>query len=677
MPQKLSHTRDDLTAKRLRQRAQELREQIRRHDYLYYVLDRPEISDEQYDRLFDELRKLEEAHPELVTPDSPTQRVAGAPAPSFPEVRHFAPMLSLDSTTAPDAVKEFDRRIQLEFRGAAAPYVLEPKFDGLSLELVYEDGEFVRASTRGDGLIGEGVTANVRTVPSLPLRLRSQSPPPRLLAIRGEAFLRISEFQKLNAALMREGKPLFANPRNAAAGSIRQLDPSVTASRRLEIVCYEILAMRGGARIRTHWEALAALQNWGLRTSPLARQAAALEEILSYHAEMEVKRDALGYEIDGIVIKVNDLEARERLGATGHHPRWALAFKFTAREKETVIEDIVVQVGRTGVLTPVAILRPVQIGGVTVSRASLHNRAEIERKSLRIGDAVRVVRAGDVIPEVIGRVDKRQKQGRPFRMPERCPVCGTKIEHKGPFDVCPNGLACPAQLKESILHFASRDALDIRGLGEKTVDLLVSAGLVSSIADLFILREQDLLRTGRFAEISARNLINAIQNSKRTDLWRFLYGLGIPGVGVRTARDLAGHFRTLEALETAGLDQIQTIPSVGPVVARNVVEFFRRPNTRKIIRLCRERGLELRSWERPRKGPFAGKVVVFTGALESMTRGEAQELVRNLGGRVADSVGRSTDLVVAGAKPGSKYEKSRALGIRIVDEQQFLKLAGR
>jgi DNA ligase (NAD+) len=509
-----------------------LREEIRRHDYLYYVLDRPEISDQRYDRLFDELRRLEKAHPELVTPDSPTQRVAGAPSPSFPEIRHRSPMLSLDSTTAPDAVREFDRRIRPQLCGRGdAPYVLEPKFDGLSLELVYEHGELVRASTRGDGLIGEGVTPNVRTISSLPLQLRSQSSPPRLLAIRAEVFMRISEFEKLNATLDREGKPSFANPRNAAAGSIRQLDPSVTASRRLEIVCYEVLTMEGVLRIKTHWEALAALQEWGLRTSPLAQRSMKLDEMFAYHSQMEAKRDDLDYEIDGIVIKVNDLKAREGLGSTAHHPRWALAFKFTARGEETVIEDIVVQVGRTGVLTPVAVLKPAQIGGVTVARASLHNRAEIVRKSLRVGDTVRVIRAGDVIPEVIERISKGHRRGRRFEMPARCPACGAKIAQNGPSDICPNGLACPAQLKESILHFASRDALDIRGLGKETVDLLVSSGMLKSVADLFALRELDLRRLGRFAEVSARNLIRTIQTSKRTELWRFLHALGIPGVG--------------------------------------------------------------------------------------------------------------------------------------------------
>jgi len=487
----------------------------------------------------------------------------------------------------------------------------------------------------------------------------------------------ISEFEKLNATLKREGKPLFANPRNAAAGSIRQLDPSVTASRWLEIVCYEVLTIEGVLRIKTHWEALAALQEWGLRTSPLAQRSMKLDEMFAYHSKMEAKRDDLDYEIDGIVIKVNDLKAREGLGSTAHHPRWALAFKFTAREGETVIEDIIVHVGRTGVLTPVAVLKPAQIGGVTVARASLHNRAEIARKSLRVDDTVRLIRAGDVIPEVIERISKGHRRGGRFEMPARCPACGAKIAQNGPSDICPNGLACPAQLKESILHFASRAALDIRGLGKETVDLLVSSGMLKSVADLFNLRELDLRRLGRFAEVSARNLISTIQTSKRTELWRFLHALSIQGVGARTARDLADHFRTLEAIQAADVDRVRAAPGIGPVVARSVVEFFRRPETRKTIRLCRERGLKLHGAKPLPTGPFSGKVVVFTGALDSMSRSEAQNLVRNLGGRTVESVGKGTDLVIAGVEPGSKYDKARAPGIRTLDEKQWSRSVAR
>jgi DNA ligase (NAD+) len=677
-----------------RQRIDALRESIRRHDHVYYVLDRPEISDEEYDRLFDELRRLEQAHPELVTPDSPTQRVGGAPLPAYKQVRHLAPMLSLDSVTTAEAVHQFDRRIRQSSAFAKAPagprhdskseggvdertkYVLEPKFDGLSLELVYEDAGFVRASTRGDGVRGEDVTQNVKTIPSLPLRLRTGAgPAPRVLAVRAEALMHVDDFTALNAALEREGKPVFANPRNAAAGSIRQLDPRITATRRLNLVVYDELILDGGPRLETHWEVLSRLQDWGLRIPPLARRADTVEDVLAYHRDVEARRDTLGYEIDGIVVKVDDLAARERLGVTARHPRWALAFKFTAREKETTIEDIVVQVGRTGVLTPVAVLEPVQIGGVTVTRATLHNREDVARKDLRIGDRIRVVRAGDVIPEVIERVSRGKKRGRRFSMPSTCPSCGTPVVRNGPFDICPNGLACPVQLKRTIEHFGSRDALDIRGLGRETVDALVSSGLVKDVADVFALQERDLLDLERFAQISASNLIRAIEGANRPELSRFLYALGIPDVGTQTARDLAEGFGTLDALLSADEDGVRKVAGVGPVVARSVVQFFSQPTTRKVIERCIERGLEITRTTRPQKGPFAGKTVVFTGGLATMPRSDAEALVRRLGGRTATSVSHGTDLVVAGEEPGSKYEKAREFGIPVVTEDEFLKRA--
>ncbi len=659
-----------------RPRIDALRESIRRHDHAYYVLDRPEISDEEYDLLFDELRRLEQVYPELVTPDSPTRRVGGAPLPAFTQVRHAAPMLSLDSVTTPDAVRQFDRRIRQSL-GERTKYVLEPKFDGLSLELVYEDGGFVRASTRGDGVRGEDVTQNIKTIPALPLRLRTGAAAvPRVLAVRAEALMHIDDFTTLNAALERDGKPVFANPRNAAAGSIRQLDSRITASRRLNLVVYdELVVIDGGLRLDTHWEVLNRLQDWGLRIAPLARRAATVDDVLAYHREVEAKRDSLGYEIDGIVVKVDDVAGRERLGVTARHPRWALAFKFTAREKETTIEDVVVQVGRTGVLTPVAVLEPVQIGGVTVTRATLHNREELARKDLRIGDRVRVVRAGDVIPEVIERVSRGEKRGRSFSMPSTCPSCGTPVVQNGPFDVCPNGLACPVQLKRTIEHFGSRDALDIRGLGRETVDALVSSGLVRDVSDVFALQERDLLTLERFAQISASNLVRAIERAKRPELSRFLYALGIPDVGTQTARDLADGFGTLDALLSADEDEVRKVTGVGPVVARSVVQFFRQPTTRKVIERCVERGLEIAGTARPQEGPFAGKTVVFTGSLATMPRSDAEALVRRLGGRTAASVSHSTDLVVAGEEPGSKYEKARELGIPIVTEDEFLKRA--
>jgi DNA ligase (NAD+) len=652
-----------------------LREAIRRHDYLYYVLDRPEISDAEYDRLFTELVQLEAAHPELVTPDSPTQRVAGAPLASFAAVRHLAPMLSLESVTGIADVKRFDERVRALRTTRAPLYVVEPKFDGVSLEVVYREGRLLRASTRGDGEHGEDVTSNVRTMRSVPLVLRGARPP-RLLAVRGEAVMRVAEFLALNDRLRRAGQPLFANPRNAAAGSIRQLDPRVTAGRRLEVFFYDVLRIEGRAPYTDGMSLLSALGAWGLRPSPHARACPSVEDAIQYHGAMERRRDALEYEIDGVVLKVNDLGARERLKATARHPRWAIAFKFAPRESETVVEDIVVQVGRTGVLTPVAVLRPVAIGGVTVSRATLHNREEIARKDLHVGDRVRVVRAGDVIPEILGRAAGGGRRHAAFTMPRRCPECGTPIVRDGPLDRCPNGLACRAQLERAIGHFASRDALDIRGLGKETVDALVASGLVESVADLFALREHDVRHLERFGAVSAANLVRAIDRARLTSLWRFLHALGIPGVGAQTARDLAAHFGSIAAVRAASDAELAEVPGIGPATAPRIASFFRDPFNRRVIDRCLQLGVTPIEAKLTARGPLAGKTVVFTGGLASMTREEAEELARARGARTSRSVGAGTDLVVAGAGPGSKLNKARALGVRVVDERRFLAHVG-
>ncbi len=659
-----------------RRRAEQLRDVIRRHDYRYYVLDRPTISDAEYDGLFEELVRLEAAHPDLVTADSPTQRVAGAPLPAFPTVEHLAPMLSLESVTDADTVRRFDERIRESARGRAVRYVLEPKFDGLSLEVVYRDGVLMRASTRGDGERGEGVTENVKTIRSVPLRLSGPSVP-RMLAVRGEAIMRLDDFRALNGRLERDGQPPFANPRNAAAGSIRQLDPRITAERRLDVLFYDILHTERGPHVADDMSLLRALAAWGLHASPYARVCSSIDEVFRYRQEMERRRDSLEYEIDGIVLKVDDLALRAHLHTTARHPRWALAFKFAAREEETIIEGIVVQVGRTGVLTPVAVLRPVQIGGVTVTRATLHNRDEIARKDLRIGDVVRVVRAGDVIPDIVERAAATGvHRHRRFVMPARCPVCHTPVVHDGPFDRCPNGLACPAQLKRTIQHFGSRDALDIRGLGPETVDALVSGKLVRSVADLFRLTRHDLIKVERFADVSATNLLKAIDRAQQTSLRRFLHALGIPSVGAQTARVLAEHFGTLDRIQSADEAALTAVSGIGPTVARDVAEFFRRAINRRVIELCRRRGLRVIGTTVTRRGPLAGKTVVFTGGLDSMTREDAEARARASGARTARSVSRETDLVIAGAEPGSKYAKARALGVRIIDEGRFQKLIG-
>jgi len=671
--------RSPLTLERARRRVDELRRAIRRHDHRYYVLDRPEITDAEYDALFKELAHLEGQFPQLLAPDSPTQRVAGQVLPSFPEVRHVAPMLSLESVIDPEEVGRFDERIRKALPARDVSYVLEPKFDGLSIEVVWEGGTLARASTRGDGERGEGITENVRTIRAVPLRLHDdRRPVPSLLAVRGEALMRVGDFESLNAELEREGKPLFANPRNAAAGSVRQLDPRVTARRRLTVYFYDVLALEKGPAFETDFEALAALGDWGLRAAPELRRGTTLEDILLYHREIESRRDRLGYEVDGIVVKLEDLKGRGRLETTARHPRWALAFKFAPRERETVIEGIVVQVGRTGVLTPVALLRAVEIGGVTVTRATLHNREELARKDLRVGDTVRVVRAGDVIPEVVERVPQpREKRAEPFRMPRKCPECAIAIVQEGPFDRCPNGLACPAQLKGAIQHFGSRDALDIRGLGKETVDALVGANLVRNVADLFSLGVDELKKLERFADLSAQNLVSAIGRAKKTELWRFVFALGIPQVGAETARDLADHFGSLEEIQNADEETLTAIPGIGPKIAPAIAGFFRRPENRKIVALCLRRGVEPKGPARARRaGPLAGMTFVFTGGLDSMSRAQAEEMVRQAGGQPSGSVSRNTGYVVAGSDPGSKLEKARKLGVKILDEKEFLKVVG-
>jgi DNA ligase (NAD+) len=676
-----------------------LADQIRRHDHLYYVLDRPEISDEAYDALWDELRRLEERHPNLADRDSPTQRVGGAPLPSLPSTRHVAPMRSLESVTRADDVRSFMARVTGALGRAPRKLALEPKLDGVSIEVVYENGRLVRATTRGDGIVGEDVTANARTIRSIPMRLFSDARStdrwtvPAKLAVRGEVLMTKQAFDALVAdaspatrppgALPDAIEPAFANPRNAAAGSLRQLDPRITASRRLDALFYDILACEGCPPLATHEAELAAMRAWGLPVSDDVAITRAIEEALAYHDEMEKRRDALPVEIDGVVIKVDEVAARERLGSTARHPRWAIAYKFAPREAVTRVRDIIVQVGRTGVLTPVAVLDPIRIGGVTVARATLHNASEIAKKDVRVGDEVRVVRAGDVIPDIVARVcpadESRhpadRRRGPPFHMPTRCPVCGARTRREGPFERCPAGLACRAQLVSAIVHFGSRDALDVGGLGRETAERLVASGLVKDVSDVLSLRESDLRPMERFGELSAKNLASAIERAKQTDLARFLYALGIPGVGQTTARETAERLGSLDAIMRAREDTLVSSGAVGPVSAHAIVTFFGEERNRTVVAACLRRGLVLRTAAaHERGGPLDGKTIVFTGGLESLSRAAAEELARRAGARTSASVGPSTDLVVVGEAPGEKADRARRFGVETIDERAFLAL---
>jgi len=668
----------------VQEHVEHLRERIRHHNYRYHVLDDPEVSDEVYDDLVTELRALEEAHPELVTPDSPTQRVGGAPMSGFATARHARPMLSLDSSAKEDDLRAFDQRLRKAIAGLGVDpddlrYSLEPKIDGLSIELVYEEGVLVRAVTRGDGVAGEVITPNVRTIRAVPLRLRdTDRAVPAALAVRGEIFLPLEVFDDVNEELINQGKAPFANPRNAAAGSVRQLDPSLTASRPLKIYCYDVLTEVEG--LSTQDALLSALADWGLPVNPRNDRAKDVDGILAYFATMTDDRDRLSYEVDGVVIKLQDLVLRDRLGDTAHHPRWAYALKFEPRKEVSQLLRIVPSVGRTGVVTPVALLRPVNIGGVTVSRANLHNIEDIERKDIREGDTVRVERAGDVIPQVVERVDTGEERGTPFRMPERCPSCDTPLIKRGPYTVCPNGFECPAQLVGRLTHYGSRGGLDIEGLGERTAVQLVERGLVRHLPELYELAPEQLADLEGFAERSAAKLHEAIQVSREPELPRFLYALGIPEVGGAVARQLARHFGTFERLRDATPESLMQVEGIGEVMAHAIHDFFREEHTRQVLDDLvgkHVRPLPEEAAAAPSGGAsLAGLTFVFTGSLTRFTRERAEELVQRLGARASGSVSKKTSYVVAGESAGSKLAKARELGIDVLDEEGFLAFLG-
>lgn len=665
---------DALSPEAAAAQARELAEALRRHNHLYYVEARPEISDAEYDRLFSRLQALEEAWPELRTADSPTQRVGAEPQDAFATVEHVEPMLSLDSTTDEAALRRFEERVHKVVEGEVR-WLVQPKLDGASIELVYQNGVLTRAVTRGNGRRGEDVTENIRTIPSVPLRLREgERDVPELLAVRGEVLMYISAFERFNQKLLEEGGEPYASPRNSAAGAIRQLDSRVTAQRELDCLAYDVLAVRGET-FRRDRDALQALREWGFKVPERVELVDDVQGILDYHARYEADRDELDYEIDGVVVKLDDLEERADLGATSHHPRWAIALKFEPRKEVTRVERIIVSVGRTGALTPVALLRPVQVGGVTISRASLHNREEVARKDVRDGDLVRIQRAGDVIPQVVERVAEEGRERRePFTMPAECPACHTAVVEDGPRTRCPNRFGCPAQLKGRIVHFGARNALDIEGLGEETAVLLVDRRLVRELADLFDLTVEQVADLPGFAEKSATNLVEGIQRRKTTELRRFLHGLGIPEVGATVARDLALHFRDFDAIRGATHEELETVKGIGPKMSEAIRDFLDQEQNARAIDHILEQGMELVPPEGPDETPLAGKKFVFTGGMERMSRSRAKKLVEGAGARAVSSVSKETDYVVAGEGAGSKYEKAVELGIEILDEEGFFTL---
>ena len=665
-------------AKKVKDEIEKLRDEIRRHEYLYYVKDEPEISDFEFDKLVERLQKFESEHPELITPDSPTQRVGGAPAEEFPKVRHSFPMMSLDNTYSVEEITDWDRRVRELSGRECVEYVAELKLDGLSMSLSYEGGALIHGVTRGDGTEGEDVTANVKTIRSVPLRVAASKTKriggPQRFEARGEVIMTRKAFEEANARREAAGEPRFANPRNSAAGTMRQLDPKIVAERKLDMFLY-YLFVKNQPPLAKHSENLEALETMGFKVNPHRKVCRTLDELLKYIQDFETRRDRLDYEIDGIVVKVNDTRLWEDLGTTAKSPRWAIAYKYPARQATTKVLDIRAQVGRTGTLTPVADLEPVDVGGVTVSHATLHNMDEVERLGLRIGDTVLIQRAGEVIPQVV-KVAKHASDGRVFRMPAKCPVCGGEVfRAEGEVAYRCVNTACPAQLKESLLHFAGRRAMNIDGLGEAIVDQLVDKKLVSDVADLYGLSRELVAGLERMGEKSADNLITEVEDSKKADLSRLIFALGIRFVGERTAQFLAEHLGSLDQIAKASEEELVEVEEVGPKIAASILHFFGEGRNLKVIEKLRRAGVKFEMKKvRKAEGKLEGKQIVLTGTLEHYSREEASRLIEGAGGRVTGSVSKKTDYVVAGSEPGSKLEKARKLGVKVIGEAEMLKL---
>ncbi|MHA9606457.1 NAD-dependent DNA ligase LigA [Klebsiella pneumoniae] len=666
----------------IEQQLTELRTTLRHHEYLYHVMDAPEVPDAEYDRLMRKLRELESQHPELITPDSPTQRVGAAPLTAFSQIRHEVPMLSLDNVFDEESFLAFNKRVQDRLKSTDhLTYCCELKLDGLAVSILYENGVLVQAATRGDGTTGEDITSNVRTIRAIPLKLHGENIPARL-EVRGEVFLPQAGFEKINEEARRTGGKVFANPRNAAAGSLRQLDPRITAKRPLTFFCYGVGVLEGGELPASHSARLLQFKAWGLPVSDRVTLCHTPEEVLTYYRKVEEERPHLGFDIDGVVIKVDSLALQEQLGFVARAPRWAVAFKFPAQEQMTFVRDVEFQVGRTGAITPVARLEPVHVAGVLVSNATLHNADEIERLGLKIGDKVVIRRAGDVIPQVVNVLSERPADARDVVFPTHCPVCQSDVERVEGEAVarCTGGLICGAQRKESLKHFVSRRALDVDGMGDKIIDQLVEKEYVHTPADLFRLTAGKLTGLDRMGPKSAQNVVNALEKAKETTFARFLYALGIREVGEATAAGLAAHFGTLEALEQASIEELQKVPDVGIVVATHTFNFFAEESNRDVIAQLLAEGVR---WPAPVvvkaeeiDSPFAGKTVVLTGSLSQLSRDDAKARLVALGAKVAGSVSKKTDLVIAGEAAGSKLAKAQELGIEVIDEAEMMRLLG-